>query len=93
MQPKTNRSRRTISLPPSVITRLRAHRMDPDTYGHAFHRLAEKSGVPNVRPHDLRHEFATTLLSAGVNVKVVSGALGHALGHRFAATLLPVGDG
>lgn len=103
--PKTDRSRRTVSLPPSVVDRLRAHRkaqlerrlllgaawpdlnlvvdrgdgehMDPDTFGHAFHRIAKDAGLPTVRLHDLRHGFATTLLAAGVNVKVVSEALGH----------------
>jgi len=32
----------------------------------------------DVRLHDLRHGFATALLQAGVNVKIVSEALGHA---------------
>ena len=34
-------------------------------------------GLEGARLHDLRHSFATTLLAAGVNVKVVSEALGH----------------
>lgn len=103
---KTDRARRTISLPPSTAAVLRRHRaeqlerrlrigeawhdtglvvergnglhVDPDTLTHVFADLAESVGLADVRLHDLRHGFATTLLAAGVNVKVVSEALGHA---------------
>jgi integrase len=33
--------------------------------------------LPPRRFHDLRHSFATLMLAAGVNPKVVSEALGH----------------
>lgn len=42
-------------------------------------RIKARSGVrKDLRFHDLRHTCATLLLSAGVNVKVVSELLGHA---------------
>jgi integrase len=50
----------------------------PDTVGQAFRRLAERSGLPVIRLHDLRHTHASHLLAAGVNVKIVSERLGHA---------------
>jgi hypothetical protein len=34
-------------------------------------------GITGVRLHDLRHYVATTLLSAGVDVRTVAGRLGH----------------
>lgn len=104
--PKTDRSRRTISLPPFVTERLRRHRreqterrlllgaawrdlelvcdrgdgehLDPDGFSHAFERFVERTGLPPMRLHDLRHAHATTLLVAGVHPKIVSEALGHA---------------
>jgi integrase len=106
VSPKTDRSRRTISLPPSTVARLRQHRkeqaerrlfvggawhdtdlvcergdgehLDPDGFSNAFSRYAVAAKVPEARLHDLRHAFATTLLTAGVNAKVASEALGHA---------------
>jgi integrase len=51
--------------------------VDPDSVSHAFAEIAEDSGLPDVRLHDLRHGFASALLLAGVNVKIVSEALGH----------------
>lgn len=103
--PKTDRSRRTVSLPPSVVEHLRRYRkeqnerrlltgvawhdedlvvdrgdgshLDPDTLSGGFERLATRVGLDGVRLHDLRHAFATTLLTAGVHPKVVSEALGH----------------
>jgi integrase len=51
--------------------------VNPDSVSHAFAEIAESVGLPEVRLHDLRHGFASALLKAGVNVKVVSEALGH----------------
>jgi integrase len=51
--------------------------VNPDSLSHAFAEIAELVGLPEVRLHDLRHGFATALLKAGVNVKIVSEALGH----------------
>jgi integrase len=50
----------------------------PDGVSHAFAEIADGVGLGDVRLHDLRHGFACALLKAGVNVKVVSEALGHA---------------
>ena len=44
----------------------------------AFHRIAGKAGLKNIRLHDLRHTHATLMLKAGVHPKVVSERLGHA---------------
>ena len=40
-------------------------------------RTCKLAGLPIIRPHDLRHSFATLMLSAGVNPKVVAEMLGH----------------
>ena len=58
----------------------------PDSVTRAFRRLCVKAGVPASRLHDLRHFAATELLSAAVDVRTVSGRLGH----RNAATTLNV---
>ena len=42
-----------------------------------FNRLVKLTGAPRIRFHDLRHSHCVNLLSAGVNVKVVSARLGH----------------
>ena len=43
-----------------------------------FRPILAGLGLPPRRFHDLRHTFATLMLAAGVNPKVVSEALGHA---------------
>jgi integrase len=40
--------------------------------------ILRKSGLPYIRPHDLRHTAATLLLLEGVQPLVVSETLGHA---------------
>ncbi|MBJ8339998.1 tyrosine-type recombinase/integrase [Antrihabitans sp. YC3-6] len=43
-----------------------------------FTKAVEKSGIPRVTPHDLRHTAASLAVSAGVNVKALQRMLGHA---------------
>lgn len=54
--------------------------MIPDNLAkRSFKQHLEAAGLPrSIRLHDFRHTAATLLLSAGVNVKVVSEMLGHA---------------
>ena len=44
---------------------------------HAFADVLERSGLPRIRFHDLRHTYATLMLRNGVPVKVASSILGH----------------
>ena len=39
--------------------------------------MYKRQGLPQVRFHDLRHTFATLALQNGVDIKTVSGMLGH----------------
>ena len=52
--------------------------MDPDTFSKAFRDAARSVGLDGVRLHDLRHAFASILVSAETNPRVVSDLLGHA---------------
>ena len=51
--------------------------MSPDSVLHMLHRVLKRAGLPKVRFHDLRHTFAPLSLKSGVDVKTLSGALGH----------------
>lgn len=42
-----------------------------------FKKILTRSGLPNIRFHDLRHTAATLMISHGVPVHVVSKILGH----------------
>ncbi|RLU85907.1 site-specific integrase [Streptomyces griseocarneus] len=42
-----------------------------------FERLVDRSGLPPIRLHDLRHVAASLMLAAGVDIKIVSETLGH----------------
>lgn len=44
----------------------------------AFKPLLRRAGLPELRFHDLRHAFASLMLSEGARVEVVSKMLGHA---------------
>ena len=52
----------------------------PANPGSAYRRLKtllKQAGLPSIRFHDLRHTFATHALTSGVDVKTLSGILGH----------------
>ena len=49
----------------------------PDSVLHMLHRVLDRADLPEIRFHDLRHTFATLALQNGVDVKTVSGMLGH----------------
>ena len=45
--------------------------------GARFRKLPLEAGLTGVRLHDLPHDLATRLLTAGVDVRTVAGRLGH----------------
>jgi integrase len=51
--------------------------LHPGKVSDLFERLVAAAGLPPVRLHDLRHGAATLMLSAGIDIKVVSDTLGH----------------
>ena len=51
--------------------------ISPDSVLHMLHRVLKRAGLSKVRFHDLRHTFATLALQNGVDIKTVSGMLGH----------------
>lgn len=52
--------------------------VDPDAFGKAFRNARAAAGLEGVRLHDLRHGFASMLVAAGTNPRIVSDVLGHA---------------
>ena len=51
--------------------------ISPDSVLNMLHRVLKRAGLPKIRFHDLRHTFATLALQNGVDIKTVSGMLGH----------------
>ncbi len=51
--------------------------IQPTEMARNYRKLVDKSGLPYIRFHDLRHTHATLLLQQGVHPKVVSERLGH----------------
>jgi len=52
--------------------------MATDSVHSYLERLCRKAGVPRISPHQLRHYFATQMLSSGASLKVTAEILGHA---------------
>ena len=89
--PKTDRSRRTISLPRSVVARLRQHRKDQAErrllIGAAWHDtdlVCDRGDGEHLDPDGLTNAFSRYAAS-------VPGARLHDLRHAFATTLLAAG--
>ena len=43
-----------------------------------FKRIAKRMGLPELRFHDLRHQYAVISIKNGDDIKTVQGNLGHA---------------
>lgn len=83
--PKTELSAREVWLPRFAVLRLRDLKgtgrlvgdLAPDAVARRYKAHCKREGLPWVPPKDLRHSWATTALAAGVDVAIVSRALGH----------------
>ncbi len=49
----------------------------PDAAYKRLKELLKQAELPDIRFHDLRHTFATHALTSGVDIKTLSGLLGH----------------
>ncbi|MFC5647645.1 tyrosine-type recombinase/integrase [Paenibacillus solisilvae] len=49
----------------------------PSNLTKSYMKDVERSGLPHIRFHDLRHSHATMLIQQNINVKVISERLGH----------------
>lgn len=86
VEPKTELSRRSVVLPRFAVLRLRQIRgrgrlscgLNPGQVDRRYRSWCRANGLPFVPRRNLRHSWATTALAAGVDVAVVSRALGHA---------------
>lgn len=90
---KTKNSYRTVSIGEDAVGILKAQKenvqseyvfpsptggpISPDSVRHMLHRVLKRAGLPEIRFHDMRHTFATVALQNGVDIKTVSGMLGH----------------
>ena len=89
--PKTDNAYRTVKVPATLITELKA--LDSGAFVFAtgytglrkrLRKVLKDNGLPHVSPHGLRHSHCTYLLAKGVNILAVSRRLGH---HSPAFTL------
>jgi integrase len=52
-------------------------RIHPDTITRRFNRIVDRTGLPRITLHGVRHSYATVSIDGGVNPKVVSERIGH----------------
>jgi len=60
-----------------VFCNIEGKPVDPSVLSHNFAKIVKRTGLENVRFHDLRHTFASLMLLRGAAPKVISEALGH----------------
>lgn len=49
----------------------------PDTITRRFNRLVDRTGLPRITLHGVRHSYATLSVDAGINPKAISERIGH----------------
>lgn len=55
------------------------HPISQTAISHAFKKYIAKAELPNIRIHDLRHSYASMLVSLGTNFSVIASLLGDTL--------------
>ncbi|MFC4452373.1 tyrosine-type recombinase/integrase [Deinococcus sonorensis] len=60
-----------------VFTNIKGQRLYPDSLTKLAGKIAEQARLGDVRFHDLRHTYASLMLSMGVPMEVISEKLGH----------------
>lgn len=88
--PKTEKSKRVVNIPQSLYKELQAYvssmAIEPDErifyfqesgMRSEFKRATAKSGLPEIRVHDLRHSHASMLIDMRFPIKEISDRLGH----------------
>jgi integrase len=78
-----SRGERVLALPPEAVAILRKlPRHGPmvlwgGSLDHAWRRVRETAGCPDVRLHDLRHTYASLAIASGLTLAQVGQLLGH----------------
>jgi integrase/recombinase XerD len=60
-------------------------RLDASAVQRACQRVCQEQGLPRMTPHTLRHCYATHLLEAGTDTRIIQALLGH---HRVGTTAI-----
>ncbi|RYG36428.1 site-specific integrase [bacterium] len=88
---KTAKSRRTLPVSDSLLNEITevmtesefifpsetGGPLEPRNYNRALTQAAKKAGVGHVSSHRLRHSYASWALGLGVDIAIISRALGH----------------
>lgn len=88
---KTHRSRRALVVPKSILTRLNGLKkigiyvfstkegrpLDPRNVQRALYVAARRANLTGISTHVLRHTYASMAVSSGIEINVISDALGH----------------
>ncbi len=61
-----------------VFTTWNGQRLNPDRFTQWFSRFLDENKLPHIPLHSMRHTSATLLIAEGVDLREVSGRLGHA---------------
>lgn len=92
-EPKSETSRRAVYMPPELIEMFRKQTGDPDQLvfpdgngdpihpsfllRHQFYPTLERAGLRQIRFHDLRHTYATLMISIGASITLIQQQMGH----------------
>ena len=64
--------------PELIFTNIHGNYLEPRTIRKALEEVCLNAGLPKIKFHALRHTYASRLIEAGINIKVISDMLGHA---------------